>query len=330
MNLRAKQKKREAKFSCVILALTFYLNLTGFSVEAAEPVRISVTNQNISFLPAGVALKKGFFKDEGLDVEIIRMNTPNTITALMTGDIGYTLLLGSVIRGALRGMPLRVVASLLDSPTHALVAKSELKTVKELKGKTIGIGNFGGTDEVVARMICKHFGIDPDKDVKMIAVGPDRARLAALKENLVAASVIAPPADALGKEMGFSILVRGYEVFSFPFIGVSTTIKRIKERPLEVKKVIKALVRANRFIREDKEGAVRALMEWGRAERDHSSASYDSTVRVFSATGNVPENGLRLVVELARTELKITRDVSAGEVIDLMPLREAQKELGIR
>ena len=130
--------------------------------------------------------------------------------------------------------------------------------------------------------------------------------------------------------MGFSILVRGYEVFSFPFIGVSTTIKRIKERPLEVKKVIKALVRANRFIREDKEGAVRALMEWGRAERDHSSASYDSTVRVFSSTGNVPEDGLRLVVELARTELKITRDVSAGEVIDLMPLREAQKELGIR
>src|SRR5438128_954587 len=307
MNLRAKQKKREAKFSCVILvALTFYLNLTGFAVEAAEPVRISVTNQNISFLPAGVALKKGFFKDEGLDVEIIRMNTPNTITALMTGDIGYTLLLGSVIRGALRGMPLRVVASLLDSPTHALVAKNEVKTVKELKGKTIGIGNFGGTDEVVARMICKHFGIDPDKDVKMVAVGPDRARLAALKENLVAASVIAPPADALGKEMGFSILVRGYDVFSFPFIGVSTTIKRIKERPLEVKKVIKALVRANRFIREDKEGAVRALMEWGRAERDHSSASYDSTVRVFSSTGNVPEDGLRLVVELARTELKIT------------------------
>ena len=69
MNLRAKQKKREAKFSCVILALTFYLNLTGFAVEAAEPVRISVTNQNISFLPAGVALKKGFFKDEGIDID---------------------------------------------------------------------------------------------------------------------------------------------------------------------------------------------------------------------------------------------------------------------
>jgi NitT/TauT family transport system substrate-binding protein len=124
-----------------------------------------MTNQNISFLPAGVALKKGCLKDEGLDIELIRMNTPNIITALMTVDIGYTLLLGSVIRGALRGMPLRVVASLLDSPTHAVVTKSEIKSLKELRGKTIGIGNFGGTDEVVAKMVFKNAGIDPDKEI---------------------------------------------------------------------------------------------------------------------------------------------------------------------
>jgi ABC-type nitrate/sulfonate/bicarbonate transport system substrate-binding protein len=298
-------------------------------VDAADPVRISVTNQNISFLPAGVALKMGYFRDEGLDVEIIRMKTPNTVTALMTGDIGYTLLLGSIVRAALRGMPVKVTASLLDSPTHALVARSEIKSVKELKGKTIGIGNFGGTEEVVARMMFKHFGIDAEKDVKMIAVGPDRARLAALKANLVSASVIAPPADVLGKDMGFGVLARGYEVFKFPFIGVSTTTKRIKDKPSEVTKVVKSLVRANRFIREDKEGAVRILMEWGRTERDHSSASYDSTVKVFSANGNIPDDGLRLVIDLARAELKIGREVAPSEIIDPAPLREAQKELGL-
>ena len=74
-------------------------------LRAADLVRISVANQNISFLPAGVALSKSCLKHEELEVELIRMNTPNTITALMTGDIGYTLLLGSVIRGALRGSP---------------------------------------------------------------------------------------------------------------------------------------------------------------------------------------------------------------------------------
>jgi NitT/TauT family transport system substrate-binding protein len=255
------------------------------------------------------------------------MNTPNTITALITGDIGYTLLLGSVIRGALRGMPLRVVASLLDSPTHAVVTKSEIKSLKELRGKAIGIGNFGGTDEVVAKMVFKNAGIDPDKELKIIAVGPDRARLAALKENLVAAAIIAPPADVVGKQMGFAVLVRAYDVFSFPFIGVSTTSKKIKESPTEVKKVTKALLRANRFIRDDKEGAVKILVDWGRVNRDDAVAAYDSTVKVFSATGNVPEDGLRLVIDLAKADLKIARDVSTSEVLETSILREAQKEL---
>jgi NitT/TauT family transport system substrate-binding protein len=317
------------KLCGVSLALVVFC-LSGRPIDAADKVRISVTNPNMSFLPSGVALKKGFFKDEGLDVEIIRMNVPNIMTALVTGDIGYTLLFGSVVRGALRGMPVRALASLLDGSTHALVAKPEYKSGKELKGKTVGIGNFGGTDEVAGRMMLKSFGLDTDKDLKFIALGPDRARLAALKEGLVDVAVIAPPGDALGRQMGFNVLLRAYEVFSFPFIGIGANLKSIKEKPEEVKKVVKAMVRANRFIRDDKEGTVRILMEWGKVERDHAAASYDSTWKVFSPDGNIPQEGLRLVLDQAKAELKLSRDIPVNEIIDLGPLREAQKELGIR
>src|SRR5262245_36472576 len=109
----------------------------------------------MSFLPSEVALRKGFFKDEGLEVEINRMNVPNILTALVTGDIGYTLIFGSVGRGALRGMPMRALASLLDGSTHALVVKPEYKLGKKLKGNTVRIGNFGGTAVVAARMMVK-------------------------------------------------------------------------------------------------------------------------------------------------------------------------------
>jgi NitT/TauT family transport system substrate-binding protein len=317
------------KLFCILLALPV-LGLPFGSLEAADKVRVAVTNPNMSFLPAGVAWKKGFFKDEGLDVEIIRMNVPTIITALVTGDIGYTLLFGSVVRGALRGMPMRALASLLDSPTHALITKPEYKSVRELKGKTVGIGNCGGTDEVAGRMMLKSFGLDTERDLKFIALGPDRARLAALKEGLVDVAVIAPPGDALGRQMGFNVLVRAYEVFSFPFIGIGANLKTIKEKPEEVKKVVKAMLRANRFIREDKDGAVRVLMEWGKVEREHAEASYDSTWKVFSPDGNIPAEGLRLVLEQAKTELKLTREVPVNEIVDLAPLREAQKELGLR
>jgi len=317
------------KLYCILLTLSV-LEIPGGFPAGADQARIAITNPNMSFLPSGVALKKGFFKDEGLEVEIIRMNVPTIITALVTGDIGYTLLFGSVVRGALRGMPMRALASLLDGSTHALVAKPEYKSGKELKGKTVGIGNFGGTDEVAGRMMLKSFGLDTEKDLKFIALGPDRARLAALKEGLVDVAVIAPPADALGRQMGFNVLLRAYEVFSFPFIGVGANLKTIKEKPDEVKKVVKALVRANRFIREDKEGAVRVLMEWGKVEREHAVASYDSAWRVFSPDGNIPQEGLRMVVEQAKVELKLTREIPVNEIVDLAPLRAAQKELGIR
>jgi NitT/TauT family transport system substrate-binding protein len=225
---------------------------------------------------------------------------------------------------------MRALASLLDGSTHALVARPEYKSGKELKGKIVGIGNFGGTDEVAGRMMLKSFGVDTEKDLKFIALGPDRARLAALKEGLVDVAVIAPPGDALGRQMGFNVLLRAYEVFSFPFIGIGANLKTIREKPEEVKKVVKAMVRANRFIREDKEGAVRILMEWGKVERDHAAASYDSTWKVFSPDGNIPQEGLRLVVEQAKAELKLTRDVALNEIIETVPLREAQRELGIR
>jgi len=313
---------------CVLILLLVLP--AGQSLYGADKTRIAVTNFNLSFLPLGVALQRGFFKDEGLDVEVIRMNTPNTVAAMITGDVGYAMLFGSIVRAALRGMPLRAVASLLDSPIYALIARSEFKSLKELKGRTVGIGNFGGTDEVTARLIFRTQGIDGDRDLKLVAVGTDRARLAALKEGLVDVAILSPPADTLGRQMGFNVLTRAYEHFSFPFIGVGANLKTLKERGPEVKKVVKSFLRANRLIRDDKESAVKALVEWGKVEREQARASYDSAWKVFSPDGSIPPDGLRLVVEQAKTELKLTRDPPLSEIIDVAPLQEAQRELGIK
>lgn len=299
-------------------------------VDGADKARIAVTNFNLSYLPVGVALKRGFFRDEGLDVEVIRMNTPTTLTAMMTGDVGYTLLFGSVVRAALRGLPIRALASLLDSPTYALIARAEYKTLKDLKGKTVGIANFGGTDEVLSKLILKGQGIDPERELKFIALGTDRARLAALKEGLVDVAIISPPGDTLGRQMGFNVLTRAHEHFNFPFIGVGSNLKSLKERPLEARKLVKSLVRANRLIREDKAGAVNILVDWAKIEREHAQASYDSAWRVFSSDGSIAADGLRLVLDQAKLELKLTREIPMSEIVDPLPLQEAQRELGIR
>jgi ABC-type nitrate/sulfonate/bicarbonate transport system substrate-binding protein len=144
--------------------------LVASPLQAADKVRLSISALDVSFLTAGVASKRGFFKDEGLDVEVIRMNANVSIPALSTGDIDYTMVFASVIRGALRGLPIKVVASFMDSSTHMLIARPEHKAVKDLKGKILGVSTFGATADVAARMMIRHSGIDPEREIKIIAL----------------------------------------------------------------------------------------------------------------------------------------------------------------
>jgi len=311
------------------LPVIFFLAVHS-AVQAEDRIRISISSIDVSFFTGAVALKKDFFKDEGLSAELIRMNANVSITALVGGDTDYTLIFGSVVRAALLGFPLRVVASFMDSSTHTLIAQPEYKSVKDLKGKILGVSTFGSTSDVVARMMIKHFGIDPEKEMKVVALGLERARFAALKEKVVDVAVISPPADSEGRKLGFNVLARAYELFNFPFIGLGTNTNKIKARPDEVKRTIKALIKANRYIRQNRDGAIQVLMEWGRTTRENATASYDSTARVFNSDGNIPEDGLRLVIDQAKQTLKLSREISPGEVSDTSLLREAQKELGTK
>jgi ABC-type nitrate/sulfonate/bicarbonate transport system substrate-binding protein len=258
------------------------------------------------------------------------MNANVAVAALVSGDIGYTMIFGSIVRAAVRGLPVRVNASFIDGSTHALLARPEFLSVKELKGRTLGIQAHGASDHLAASMMLRYHGINPEKDIKTVALGPASARFAALKEGVVDAAVISPPGDAEGVKMGFKVLSRAYEVFKFPFVGLGTNVRKPQEHPEEVKKVLKAMIRANRYIREQREGTINTLVKWGRVDPEHAYASYDSTVKAFSADGSIPESGLRQVIEQAQKEAGVTRQVSLDEVWDLAPLREAQRELSIK
>lgn len=314
------------KILCLSVAV-FGLCGTG---ESADKVRLSVSSLDAAFLTPIVALKRGFFKEEDIDPEIIRMNANISITALATGDTDYTTIFGSVVRAAIRGLPVKVVASFLDSPTQMLLARQEYKSVKELKGKTLGVSTFGATADVSARMMFRYSGVDPEKDVKIIALGADQARFTALKEGIVDVIVISPPADLEGKKFGFRVLARAYELFNFPFVGLGANLKKINERPDEIKRVIKALIKANRYIRSNRDGSIEVLAEWSRAAKENAAVSYDSVVKVFNQDGSIPADGLQSVIESAVKEAKVTRPVLPNDVSDLTMLREAQKELGIK
>jgi NitT/TauT family transport system substrate-binding protein len=314
----------------IFISILFVVLLVWASISAAEKIRVSVTNYNMSYLAAGVAAKRGFFKEEGLDVEIVRMNANVAMSSLISGDVDYTMIFASVIRAAMRGIPLKVIAVLIDSPPYAFIARPEITAMKALKGKTVGIGVYGSSNDIIARMMLERSGIDPDKETKLVAFGSDGARFAALKEGLVEAAIIAPPTDAQARKLGLNVLARANDLFKFPHIGLGTTNKKLQERNEEVVRVIRAFIKANRFVRDHRQEAINVLMEWGRTQKEDAVASYDSTWQVFSPDGTMPDDGMRLVVDDAQKALKVNRSFAINEVADAGPLREAQRSLGIK
>jgi ABC-type nitrate/sulfonate/bicarbonate transport system substrate-binding protein len=152
----------------------------------------------------------------------------------------------------------------------------------------------------------------------------------ALEQGLYAAGLIPPPFDFQGKKHGFNSLARADELLTHPEDGLIATVKKIKEKPDEVRRVIRAGIKANRYIRSQRDGTIQFLMDWQKVNRETANANYDSAARVFNDDGALPEAGLRLIVEEAKKTAKVEREISLSEIADLSILREAQKELGNR
>jgi ABC-type nitrate/sulfonate/bicarbonate transport system substrate-binding protein len=126
------------------------------------------------------------------------------------------------------------------------------------------------------------------------------------------------------------VLARTYELFTFPFTGIGSTTKKLREKPEEVKRIIKAGIRANRYVRQNRDGAIQVMMEWGKTDREAAANTYESTWRIFSEDGGMTENGLRMVIDQAKQSMSIDRPVAISDVADFNFVRDAQRELGIK
>ena len=309
--------------------LTFFL--VHSLVHAADKIRISMTGFAGQFMTLPLAQKRGFLKEEGIEAEIIRISAAAGRAALSGGEVDYsTGIGGTAIGGALSGVPIKVVACYVPAPVLALVSRSEIKSVQELKGKTVAVLIFGGVAHFAARAVAKHYNLDPEKDLKYLAVGPPDARFAALSQGLVDAAVLGPPLDFEAGKRGFNILARAHDVFVFPETGLVTSVKKIQDKPDEIKRVIRAGIKANRYIRANRDGTIQFLTEWLKLTREAAGTTYDSVVKVYNEDANVCEKGLRLVIDETKKNMKLSRDVPYSEIADLSILREVQREMGAK
>jgi ABC-type nitrate/sulfonate/bicarbonate transport system substrate-binding protein len=295
-----------------------------------EKVRIGMPSLSLSFIAPQVAYAKNFFRDEGIDAEIIRIATNIGIVAVTTKEIGYTTAVGAALRAGVKGLPIKVVTYFNGRPLHVLVAKREFKSVAELRGRLIGFAGYGDSTEFMLRAMLSQAGMGLEKDVQAFQVSGSGQRLQALLSGKLDAAIVPPPFNFEAESKGFIRLMAAADVFETSVSGLALHNDTLREKPAQVKKMLRALLKAQSFIRGNKADSVRIIADWLKLEPGIAQASYDIYVKGMSSNGIVSERVLESDIERARRDQQVKEAVSVGKVVDFGILRDALQELGMR
>jgi len=309
-----------------LIALLFILAASAAS--AVDKVIISYSSRSYAFLPAQVAAAKGFFKDEGLEPLLIQMRSQVTVPALISGEVHYTLSFGNIIGGAMQGLPFKILAVLTDKPLHSIIARPEVKTIGDLRGKRIGTQRIGGSDHLAAEAILQARGIDL-KDVQFVTLGGDEpVRTEILKKGLVDAICTVPPGPVRLAREGYNILGGPKDLkIGSPISAMAATDTRLKNNREETKKVLRAVLRGLRVMHERREDTIAIMAKWLSQTPDVARDSYDSILPSFSLDGGTVDKTYEFAIESRKATVRTDKPVPLAQVRDLSLLREVQKEL---
>lgn len=305
-----------------LVAFMFAVCLMGPRPASAERIAIATPSRGLFEFPVVVAMRKGFFKSEGLEVDKIQMQPALGVKALITGDVDYLLAWGSALRAAVTGVPIKAVVGLAGRPLHVLVARPEIKTPRDLKGKIIGVDSVAGTVDYLARVAARHFGFEPDKDVKIIVTGESPTRLAALRAGSIDATPIDVAFAVKAEDEGFSRLVYLGDLIELPLSGIAVMEQRLRTRREQVKRVVRASVRGTRFMKQNRAETVQMLADYLKITPVQSARAYDASIGSFSDDGTVSDKGVQLDVQLTKERLKLTKDIPLSQLVDWSLVKE--------
>lgn len=321
---------RLAAVKTLLLGLAAFCPAPSSIIEpaalAAERVMLGTPSRGLFEFPAVVAMQKGFFADEGLEVTKIQIQPQIGVKALLAGDVDYTLSWGSTLRAAVTGVPLKVVAALASRPLHVLVTRPEIESGKDLKNRTIGVDSYAGTVDYLTRVAARHYGLEPEKDVKIIVTGPSPLRLAALKAGSIDATAIDIAYAVKAEEEGYRRLLYLGDIIELPLSGIGLTEKKLAEQRDQVKKIIRAVLRGSAFMKQNRAETLEIMTRYLGITPAQAAKTYDTSISAFTQDGFVSDQGLALDIQLAKDRLKLAKEVPLRQVVDWSVLKEIQAE----
>jgi ABC-type nitrate/sulfonate/bicarbonate transport system substrate-binding protein len=275
-----------------------------------------------------VAQGKGLFRAEGLEVELIRMATPITVMALINKDIDYSTASAGGLRSAVKGLPVKALMSFYRAPLHVLNAKPEIGSMRELRGKLVGIAGFGDATEQMLRAMLQRARMDMERDVKVVQVPGSEPRFYSLVAGTIDAAVLSPPSNLWAEAKGFRRLMAAADAMEASLTtGLTANIDKLRNNPGEVKRMIRALLKAQAFIRDHRAETVKIISERLKLESFIAGGSYDLYLRSMSMDGLPRVEVIEQDTERIRRDLNLGEAVPITKVTDFSILKETLNEM---
>jgi NitT/TauT family transport system substrate-binding protein len=315
----------------IFIALSF-CGLAFTSVAAAQDrVRISYASRSISAILAFIANDKGFFKEEALEPQLILTRGTTAIAAAVAGDVEAIHIMGTAIRGIIQGLPLKVLAVNQKIPLFWLVTRPELKSFADLKGKTMAVTTFGGSQQLAGFHMLRKAGIDPAKEITSIVSGDVPAQLQAQISGPVQITVLSPPTVFVARDRyKLNLLASTADDYINFISGLIVSEKTLREKPAVIKRILRALAKANRFFQTNEAASAEVLAKYLNVSQAIALETYRYSRPAFTRNSIPTDKEVEEHLKSDAQFLQLKTPVKSSAVFDFSLQREVNNELGVK
>jgi len=325
--------QRYLRTLCCLAILAASASLCPSAVAQAplKKLRLGVAATSVGFLPIYAAHQRGFYRDEGIDLEIILMSLAAANNAFFKGEIEYSAGLTGLALAVARNYPAKILIFTIAKPLQSFVSRRDIKEPRDLKGKKVAGSSPGGSATILAYQALKHFGLEPGKDVQVLPMGGSGAgRLAVLEQGVVDAALLSVPENIIAVNKGYNELIFLGDVVSFPQNGFGTSVARIQQQPDEIYRMVRATLRGLLFVTDEanREQARDIMMkQWRVSDQKLAAEMLGYLKRGLAMDAVIAPEAVQYFVDLTRESSNVTQPISGAQVVDFSFLEKARKDL---
>lgn len=312
----------------VIVAITLSARATYPGETTLKKVTIAYTSFSPSMLRFFLEKELGFYREEGLRPEFILVRGGGVaVKGLIAGNFDYIVPTGPVADAIIRGrQPLKIVLTAWMSH-YWLIVQPEIRSVADLKGKTIGTASPGSVTDFTMREVLRQRGLDPLKDATFLGVGASLERLAALTSGAVHATLLSLPFNFKAVEMGYRKLVNTADYVKWPAGGLGTREEKVVQDPQEVSKTVRASLKGHKFFLAQREYMLSKMMQMFRLSREDAIQTYEAILEESLPSGYHTEEAERAVISMIKQAADVSGDIPPERVFDNRFVKQVEQEL---